>query len=209
MAAYKVLLGSGSPGSLGVVLSRSTLAEQWLPSALAQAPRVLRRLFAHPLNIRIEAPSINPLIPARVQGCGNSYAAPFSFGNLVVFGGRICSAGQADTGILLEVRGRPGDPPSARPRGGVLLYNSSLGNRMAFGPMLGYWGFLVRNDGVVFDSGPAAALPRARHSLLYWMLLCPLLLPRRCSGFPYGTKFTCQPFRHSRVGLAKRHDTIT
>jgi len=59
MVAYRTRR-SGSPGSLDVVLSDRLLAEQWLLSAFVQAPRVLRRFLANPLNTIRDASSIGP-----------------------------------------------------------------------------------------------------------------------------------------------------
>jgi len=61
MVAYTVFAALDRR-TLGVAHSKWLLAEQWLPSVLAQALRVLRRFSAHPLNtVRLERPrSLDP-----------------------------------------------------------------------------------------------------------------------------------------------------
>jgi len=134
MVAYKARW-TGSPGSLVVVLVSRSLAEQWLPSALAQAPRVSRRSFAHPLNFVREAPSLDPWSPLMMfEFGGDKYDTVYSVsvsGKLNVCGGRIRPAGQAEASIFLEVLRRPWEPSSARTRGGV-PYVSSLRVRNFF-----------------------------------------------------------------------------
>jgi len=81
---FTKVAGQDRRARLVIILPDCLLAEQWLPSALAQAPRVLRRFVAHLLNNMREIPLISPCVVLRSPNCGNTcpirrYDAKFPF----------------------------------------------------------------------------------------------------------------------------------